>query len=106
VGTVDAIFNANMIHISPWACCEGLVRGAARHLASGGPLVLYGPFRIAGVHTAPSNEAFDARLKSQDPRWGVRDLESVLELAARAGLTFVERVAMPANNQTVVLRKS
>jgi SAM-dependent methyltransferase len=105
VGTVDAIFNANMIHISPWACCEGLVRGAARHLASGGPLVVYGPFRIGGAHTAASNEAFDERLKSQDPRWGVRDLEQVLELAARAGLTFVERVAMPANNQTLVLRK-
>ena len=25
VGTVDAIFNANMIHIAPWECCVGLI---------------------------------------------------------------------------------
>jgi hypothetical protein len=105
VGTVDAVFNANMIHIAPWACCLGLMQGAARHLASEGPLVLYGPFRIGGEHTAESNRAFDERLKAQNVSWGVRDLEQVVQVADAAGLTFVERVAMPANNQTLVFRK-
>jgi len=105
VGEVQAVFNANLIHISPWECCTGVLRGAARHLAPGGVLVLYGPYRIGGAHTAPSNAAFDESLKSRDPRWGVRDLEAVLEQAEAVGLSFLERVPMPANNQTLVLRR-
>jgi len=102
---VHAIFNANMIHIAPFVCCEGLLSGAARYLLPQGVLVMYGPFRLHGAHTAPSNEQFDAGLRARDPRWGVRDLEAVVELAAAHGLTFVECVAMPANNQTVVFRR-
>ena len=105
VGRVDAVFNANMIHISPWEACLGLLAGASRHLREGGALVLYGPYRLEGRHTAPSNEAFDADLRSRNPAWGVRDLEAVLEAALAEGLDFEERVEMPANNQTVVLRR-
>lgn len=103
VGRVDAVFNANMIHIAPWECGLALLRGAARHLRPGGVLVMYGPFRIGGAHTAPSNETFDAGLRARDPRWGVRDLEEVVSEAERAGLAFEERVPMPANNQALVL---
>jgi SAM-dependent methyltransferase len=99
---LDAIFNANMIHISPWACCEGLLRGAGRRLRPGGQLILYGPFRIGGAHTAPSNEAFDADLRGRDPSWGVRDLETVMELAQGFGLQHRETITMPANNQIVL----
>lgn len=105
VGQIDALFNANMIHIAPWECAIGLISGAGRHLRPGGVLVLYGPFRIAGEHTAPSNAAFDESLRARDPRWGVRDMEAVIELAEQAGLSFVERVAMPANNQTLVFTR-
>jgi hypothetical protein len=106
VARVDAIFNANMLHIAPWECGVGLLRGAGRYLVSGGVLVLYGPFRIEGAHTAPSNEAFDADLRARDPRWGVRDVTDVVAQAERAGLAFVERVSMPANNQILVFRRS
>jgi SAM-dependent methyltransferase len=105
VATVDAIFNANMIHIAPWRACAGLLRGAGQHLAAGGVLVTYGPYRVGGAHTAPSNAAFDADLRARDPSWGVRDLEAVVELAASRGLTLAERVAMPANNLTLVFRR-
>ena len=91
-----------MIHIAPWACCVGLMRGAGRHLAEDGVLVLYGPYRVGGAHTAPSNAAFDAELRARDPSWGVRDLEAVAEVAAAHGLALRERVAMPANNQILV----
>jgi SAM-dependent methyltransferase len=104
VGSVDALFNANMIHIAPWECCLALLRGAARHLRPEGVLVMYGPFRVGGAHTAPSNESFDAGLRARDPRWGVRELEDVVSEAARLGLSFVERVEMPANNQSLVFR--
>ena len=106
VGTVDAIFNANMIHIAPWECCLGLLRGAGRHLAANGVLVLYGPYRVDGAHTAPSNAAFDDQLRARDPSWGVRDLEAVAEVAAAHGLLLHERVAMPANNFSVVFRRT
>jgi SAM-dependent methyltransferase len=104
-GTLDALFNANMIHISPWDVCEGLLVGAARHLRPAGLLVMYGPYRIAGEHTAESNREFDASLRARDARWGVRDLERVTALAEELGLRFRERVAMPANNQCLVLER-
>jgi hypothetical protein len=106
VGTVDAVFSANMVHIAPPEAALGLMAGAGRHLGAGGVLVVYGPFRIGGEHTAPSNAAFDADLRARDPRWGVRDLEWLQELAAAHGLTFEQRVPMPANNQTLIFRKS
>jgi hypothetical protein len=95
-----------MIHIAPWAACEGLLAGAGRVLPAGAPLVLYGPYRVGGVHTAPSNAAFDDGLRAQNPAWGVRDLEDVLAVASTHGLRHDETVAMPANNLTVVLRRA
>jgi SAM-dependent methyltransferase len=105
VPQVAAIFCANMIHIAPFECTEALIAGAGRHLDESGKFVLYGPFRVAGEHTAPSNAAFDADLKQRDARFGVRDLEVVVELAARARLHLVEQVPMPANNLTLVFRR-
>src|SRR5262249_25644782 len=101
----DAIFACNMLHISPWESALGLFAGAARLLRPGGVLALYGPFKRDGEHTAPSNEAFDASLKSRDPLWGVRDLADVERGAGAQGLVLREIVEMPANNLTVVLDK-
>jgi SAM-dependent methyltransferase len=102
VEAATAIFCANMIHIAPWQAAEGLVRGAGRLLPPGGSLVVYGPFRIDGQHTAPSNQSFDESLRQRDARFGVRDLEALVELAEGHGLVFRERIPMPANNQTIV----
>jgi SAM-dependent methyltransferase len=101
----DAVVCINMIHIAPWAACEGLMRGAGRVLRAGGVLYLYGPYRIDGAHTAPSNAAFDARLRGENPDWGVRDFEAVVASAEAEGLRFVERMAMPANNFSLVFRQ-
>jgi hypothetical protein len=106
VDEAAAILCINMIHIAPMAACEGLLRGAARLLPPDGPLYLYGPFRIGGRHTAPSNESFDAQLRAQDPSWGVRDLDEVGGLAAAAGLALEETIAMPANNLSVIFRRA
>lgn len=95
----------NMIHISPWAACEGLMRGAGRILTDDGVLYLYGPFKRDGDHTAPSNEAFDASLKARNRDWGVRDLEAVAAAAGEHGLDLVEIVEMPANNLSLIFRK-
>ena len=102
---VDAIVCINMIHISPWASCEGLMAGAGVRMPPGGQLFLYGPFLEADVPTAASNLAFDQSLKGRNPAWGIRDLAEVERLAAGQGLTRTERIAMPANNLVVVFRK-
>ena len=105
VAAADAILCINMIHISPWAATAGLMRGAGRLLAPGAPLYLYGPYRRAGVETAPSNEAFDASLRARDPEWGLRELEDVVGEAEAQGFRLETVVPMPANNISVVLRK-
>jgi hypothetical protein len=94
----DAIYCANMLHISPWATCAGLMAGAARHLAPQGVLVTYGPYLEDDVPTAPGNLQFDESLRARDPAWGIRRLEDVEREAQRAGLALRERYAMPANN--------
>mgnify|MGYP006269622217 CR=1 FL=1 len=102
---VTAIVNINMVHISPWRACRGLMAGAKRLLPMGGILYLYGPFRRNGQHTAPSNEAFDLSLKGQNPEWGVRDLEAVIAEAQDNRLDLAETVEMPANNLSIIFRK-
>lgn len=95
---LELIFCANMLHISPASSMDALLDGAARHLAPGGLLALYGPFIEADRPTAPSNLAFDADLRARDPRWGLRRLEALSEAAAARGLTLARRQDMPANN--------
>jgi SAM-dependent methyltransferase len=105
VTQADVIVAINMIHIAPWAAAEGLMAGAERLLPAGGVLFLYGPFRECGQHTAPSNAAFDESLRARNREWGVRDLDEVVALASQHGLALEERVAMPANNLSVVFRR-
>jgi len=102
---ITAIVNINMIHIAPWAACEGLVAGAASLLQPGGILYLYGPYRQNGVHTAPSNEAFDRSLRSQNPAWGIRNLDDVVAIAADRGFYLTRLIQMPANNLSVILTR-
>ena len=105
IDRADAIFNANMIHISPWAVAEGLFAGAGRVLPMGGLLFLYGPFFVEGEATAPSNTSFDEDLRRRNAEWGIRDLEAVTALASENGLSRVESCDLPANNKLIVFRK-
>lgn len=100
----EAVYCANLLHISPWATCAALMHGAAACLAPGGLLVLYGPYVVDGEPAAPSNLAFDADLRARDAQWGLRRLEDVMARARSAGLAFEERIAMPANNLTLLFR--
>src|SRR5258705_2205876 len=105
VARAEAVVSINMIHIAPWAAAEGLMASARRLLSPGGVLYLHGPVKENGQHTAPSNAAFDASLRARDPQWGVRDRDEVAALAQRSGLALVERVAMPANNLSLVFHR-
>lgn len=105
ITAADAVLCINMIHISPWAATVGLLAGAARILPPGGLLYLYGPYVIDGV-TAPSNAEFDRSLQSRDPSWGVRELRDVEAAAARAGFALADTIGMPANNHSVLFRRT
>lgn len=106
VAHADAMLCINMVHISPWEATLGLMAGAGRLLPPGAPLILYGPYREAGVPTAPSNADFDQSLRARDPAWGLRLLDEVVAAAEAQRLVFDRRVAMPANNLIVAFRRS
>lgn len=106
-GPFDAVLCINMVHISPWAATEGLMALAERVLPRpGGLLYLYGAYREAEVPLAPSNEAFDANLKARDPAWGLRDRDEVVALAKSYGLRLTLRTEMPANNISLLFRRT
>ncbi|AFY52659.1 Protein of unknown function (DUF938) [Rivularia sp. PCC 7116] len=106
ISDICAIVNINMIHISKWPACLGLIAAAGRILPSGGILYLYGPYKQGGEHTAPSNAAFSEYLQEQNPEWGVRNLEDVVEVAKTNHLILQKTYPMPANNLSVVFKHS
>lgn len=106
VPVVDAIFCSNMIHISQWQSCQNLFMLSGQRLIDKGLLILYGPFIRKEVETAPSNIEFDLFLKSQNPEWGIRDLDKVDFCALKLGLERIELIEMPANNLIVIYRKT
>ncbi|WP_247713095.1 DUF938 domain-containing protein [Qipengyuania polymorpha] len=106
IGSADAVVCINMVHISPWAAAEGLFAGGARLLDKGAPLILYGPYFEDNVETAPTNLAFDESLKARNPDWGIRNIAAMDELAARTGFSRTARYEMPANNLTLVYRRT
>lgn len=101
----DLIVCINMLHISPWAACPALMRGAAKHLTAGGVLVTYGPYFEADIAPTQSNLEFDQSLRAHDATWGIRQLADVEREAAGAGLTLAARHAMPANNLLLVWKR-
>lgn len=104
LGRFDAIYSANMIHIAPWEAALGLAEGAQHLLTDGGIVFLYGPFQ-EGEETAPSNLEFDNNLKKRNPEWGVRNLGSVKDIFADAGLYLLTRIVMPKENRMLLFSR-
>ncbi|MDR6841707.1 DUF938 domain-containing protein [Pseudoxanthomonas sacheonensis] len=108
----DAVFTANTLHIMGWdeveACFVSLGEMLAFAPTAAAPFVLavYGPFNYDGEFTSDSNRQFDASLRVRDPRMGIRDFEAVDALARAIGLRLAADVTMPANNRTLVWRRS
>jgi SAM-dependent methyltransferase len=105
IATADAVVCVNLLHIAPWAATAAVMAGAGTVLPAGGPLIVYGPFKRGGRHTAESNARFDDQLRMRDPAWGIRDLDDVAAEAEANGLARAEVTEMPANNLTVVFRR-
>src|SRR4029079_7797218 len=103
---LTAMLCINVLHISPWRVSKNLFAGAGRFLRKHGRLFVYGPFRRDGAHTSPSNAAFDASLRAENPEWGVRDVSDLNGLARSAGLTAAEISPMPANNLVLAFARA
>jgi hypothetical protein len=95
----DALFSANTLHIMAWEEVRILFERLPHILAADARVCIYGPFRYAGQPISPSNAEFDAALRAEDPRRGIRDFDAVDGLAREQGFRLVEDRAMPANNR-------
>lgn len=102
----DYMININMIHISPFECTIGLFKNGCNVLKNGGILVTYGPYAVNGVITPESNVNFDKHLKAQNPKWGLRDIVDLKQLAGSFGIKLLQIYDLPANNKCLVWKKS
>jgi len=105
-GAVKAVVCINLLHISPASCTDAVLEESALLLPSGAPLIIYGPFRRNGAHTSASNAAFDQSLRERNHQWGLRELNHVTAIAAKAGFNTENVVSMPANNLTLVFQRA
>jgi hypothetical protein len=104
--TADAVVCINMIHVAPWCATLALFESSKALLPTEHVLFLYGPYRRFGRHTSKNDEQFDSDLRAEDPDWGLRDLEAVSEAAASSGFVLAEIVDMPANNFSLIFRRT
>lgn len=101
-----AVYSANTAHIMDWQAVCAMFEGVAQRLVAGGSFCLYGPFNEGGTFTAPSNAAFDAQLKRENPAMGIRDIEALETLASSQHMELERRFPLPANNQLLLFRLS
>ncbi len=104
-GDFDGLVTINLLHVAPWAACEGLMAGAARLLKPGAFLFVYSPFMRDGRHNSEGNRQFDRALRAGDPALGLRDVNDVTDCATHNGLALEGIVEMPANNRSLIFRK-
>lgn len=98
----DLILTVNLLHLIPETAAKTLISEATKSLASGGTLLLYGPFLRHGQTTSDGDARFHADLQAADPNIGYKDRDAVLEWGHEAGLASAQCVEMPANNLALV----
>ncbi|MDZ4095158.1 MAG: DUF938 domain-containing protein, partial [Paracoccaceae bacterium] len=101
----DAILMVNLLHLISDQAALVVLSEAAKALAPGGRLLIYGPFLRGGQATSEGDAAFDASLRAQDPGIGYKDLDWVAGHLAKAGL-MLRVTAMPANNLMLIAFKN
>ncbi|KAL4712720.1 hypothetical protein ACJJTC_008017 [Scirpophaga incertulas] len=103
--SVDYLYCANMIHISPFKCTVGLFENAQAYLKSDALMITYGPYSKERVITPQSNIDFDASLRARDPSWGLRDINDLVKLGEENNLILIDTIDMPANNKILIWKK-
>lgn len=117
-GLFHGVIVCNLTHVAPWAVTESLfshldprvgyvTQQGYRNLLSRqhGWIAIYGAFNENGTFTSPGNEAFDKEIRSRNPDFGLRDLQSeIIPLAHTHGYALAQRIQMPAGNLLLVFR--
>ncbi|MBD3664070.1 DUF938 domain-containing protein [Sulfitobacter aestuariivivens] len=101
----DLIVLINLLHLISVSDARTVVSEAAKALAKGGVLFLYGPFKRDGVLTSAGDQRFDAELRGADPAIGYKDDLDIVAWLGDAGMATIESVEMPANNLALIARK-
>ena len=102
----DAAYSANTAHIMPWEAVEAMFAGVAAHLESHARFCLYGPFNVNNCFTSQSNAHFDARLRAENSKMGIRDMALIESLGSLHHLALEQKITMPANNFILVFKKA
>ncbi len=99
----DAIFCINVFQVAPISIADGMMECAANLLSANGSLFIYGPFKVDGKYTTPSNEDFDKTLLSYGvPEWGLKDIADITKAAQKHRLDLKEKIDMPSHNFTLL----
>lgn len=104
--SVDYMYCANMLHISPYECAVGLFENAGNYLKPDALMITYGPYSKDGVITPESNVQFDASLRARNEAWGLRDITDLVKLAELNCMGLMDCIEMPANNKTLIWKKN
>jgi len=101
----DLIMLSNLLHLISASEAKTLITDAAKALATGGRMVIYGPFMRADELTSDGDAAFHAALRAHDPEIGYKDDFDTLDWLQASGLDIVSVVEMPANNLALITEK-
>jgi len=105
ISQCDVIYTANTLHIVSTKLVTAFFAAIEHAVNDNGLVIIYGPFNYAGEFTSDSNRQFDSWLKDRDSNSGIRDIEWITELAAKADLHLLHDEQMPANNRLLTFRK-
>lgn len=102
----DVIFVVNLFQVAPVAIADGIAHIAANVLKPAGFIAIYGPFKLDGKYTTPSNEAFDQEiLAARVPEWGLKDIRELERAAIKYGIVLKKQLDLPANNFLLIFGK-
>jgi hypothetical protein len=103
----DVIFVINLFQVAPVSIANGIAGLGAQLLTPAGFIAIYGPFKVEGTFTTPSNEAFNNEIVAAGvPEWGLKDVRDIERAANQHGLALKRQLDLPANNFILLLGRS
>ncbi len=106
VGIMDAIVCINMIHISPWSATEGFLRGRADCLNLAHHFISMAPIAKQAAKPLRAMRLLTFRCVRPMLIGDCGHVEDVVAVGKAAGFNFQQKIEMPANNLSLVFRKT
>ena len=103
---IDTLFSANAVHIMAWENVVDYFNNGASLLKKDGYFILYGPFNYNDEYTSESNQRFDQWLKERDSKSGIRNFETLDDLANKNNMQLAHDIEMAANNRILCWQKT